>query len=242
MGPSAKLPPSPIFCFTPMFRGSPNGLPRFRSHPARSEVHRTGYSNPPGVAAVVGQGADVCVRLNRQSLPLWDEKGRPFPLLKKVRTLGKAGDMAEWRVWVQSGNQQIAGRLCGIRKSEAAVQRAQRNLTRKQQDGKGKDTPENREYACYVLVFTTLPRDRATVRQVLECYRLRWQIELTFKRLKSIVHLGHVPKQDDQSSRAWLYGKLFGGRWSQKLAREGSTIPPWGYFLPEPAADGESMA
>src|ERR1019366_2510622 len=42
MGPSAKLPPSPIFCFTPMFRGSPNGLPRFRSHPARSEVHRTG--------------------------------------------------------------------------------------------------------------------------------------------------------------------------------------------------------
>src|ERR1022692_2676047 len=44
MGPSAKLPPSPIFCFTPMFRGSPNGLPRFRSHPARSEVHRTGVT------------------------------------------------------------------------------------------------------------------------------------------------------------------------------------------------------
>src|ERR1019366_4555102 len=45
MGPSAKLPPSPIFCFTPMFRGSPNGLPRFRSHPARSEVHRTGFTD-----------------------------------------------------------------------------------------------------------------------------------------------------------------------------------------------------
>src|ERR1035438_9240832 len=50
MGPSAKLPPSPIFCFTPMFRGSPNGLPRFRSHPARSEVHRTGYSWAAAVA------------------------------------------------------------------------------------------------------------------------------------------------------------------------------------------------
>jgi hypothetical protein len=184
----------------------------------------------------------VCVRLNRQSLPLWDETGRPFGLLQKVKTLKKAGEIAEWRVWVHAGKQKIAGRLCGIRKSEAAVQQAQRRLMRKQQDGKGKDTPENREYACYVLVFTTLPRDRATVRQVLECYRLRWQIELTFKRLKSIVDLGHVPKKDDQSSRAWLYGKLFVALLSQKLARVGSAISPWGYYLPQQAPDTESMA
>jgi len=231
------------FDLTPV-KGKNTGerLGRFGLQAGELVLADAGYSNPPGVAAVVGHGADVCVRLNRQSLPLWDEKGRPFPLLKKIKALGKAGEMAEWRVWVQSGNQQIAGRLCGIRKSEAAVQRAQRKLTRKQQDGKGKDTPENREYACYVLVFTTLPKDRATVRQVLECYRLRWQVELTFKRLKSIVHLGHVPKHDDQSSRAWLYGKLFVALLSQKLARVGSAISPWGYYLPEPAADPESMA
>jgi hypothetical protein len=145
-------------------------------------------------------------------------------------------------VWVQSEDRQIAGRLCGIRKSEAAVQRAQRKLVIKQQNGKGKDTPENREYACYVLVFTTLPKDRATVGQVLECYRLRWQIELTFKRLKSIVHLGHVPKHDDQSSRAWLYGKLFVALLSQKLARVASAISPWGYYLQEQASDTKPVA
>jgi hypothetical protein len=145
-------------------------------------------------------------------------------------------------VWVQEGSQKIAGRLCGIRKSEAAVQRAQRKLALKQQNGKGKDTPENREYACYVLVFTTLPKDRATARQVLECYRLRWQIELTFKRLKSIVRLGHVPKHDDQSSRAWLYGKLFVALLSQKLARVGSAISPWGYYIQEPASATKPMA
>jgi hypothetical protein len=57
--------------------------------------------------------------------------------------------------------------------------------------------------------------------------------ELTFKRLKSIAQLGHVPKHDDQSTRAWLYGKLFVALLSQKLARVGSTISPWGYYLPE---------
>jgi IS4 transposase len=29
-----------------------------------------------------------------------------------------------------------------------------------------------------------------------------WQIELVFKRLKSLVQLGHLPKHDDRSSRA----------------------------------------
>jgi hypothetical protein len=33
-------------------------------------------------------------------------------------------------------------------------------------------------------------------------------VELTFKRLKSIVQIGHIPKHDEKSSRAWLYGKL----------------------------------
>ena len=78
--------------------------------------------------------------------------------------------------------------------------------------------------------------------QVLEGYRLRWQIELTFKRLKSIVQMGHVPKQDDQSSRAWLYGKLLVALLSQKLARVGSVLSPWGYYLPPEAALTEPLA
>ena len=56
-------------------------------------------------------------------------------------------------------------------------------------------------------------------------------MELTFKRLKSIAQLGHVPKHDPQSTRAWLYGKLLVALLSEKLARVGRTISPWGYLL-----------
>ena len=89
--------------------------------------------------------------------------------------------------------------------------------------------------AEYVLVFTTLPREEATAEKVLELYRLRWQIELSFKRLKSIAQLGHLPKYDDRSSRAWLYGKLFLALLAEKMARVGSTVSPWGYCLPQTA-------
>jgi hypothetical protein len=217
-------------------------LGRFAFHAGELVLADAGYSNPPGVAAVVGQGADICVRLNRSSLPLSDERGRRFPLLSKIRKLRRAGETAEWRVYTRFGDRWITGRLCGIRKSEEAVRRAERKLARKQQKGKGKVTPEKREYACYVLVFTTLPPSRATAAQVLECYRLRWQIELTFKRLKTVVQLGHIPKHDDQSSRAWLYGKLFVALLSQKLARVGSAVSPWGYYLAGQAAGPQPMA
>jgi IS4 transposase len=68
---------------------------------------------------------------------------------------------------------------------------------------------------------------------VLEVYRLRWQAELTFKRLKSIAQIGHVPGHDEQSSRAWLYGKLFVALLSQRIAQVGRTLSPWGYLLPQ---------
>src|SRR5260370_16798037 len=66
-------------------------LGRFVFHAGEVVLADAGYSHPPGIAAVVRQGADVCLRVNPSSLPLWDEQGRPFPLLRKLNTLKQAG-------------------------------------------------------------------------------------------------------------------------------------------------------
>jgi len=50
-----------------------------------------------------------------------------------------------------------------------------------------------------VLVFTTLPAEELPAAEILEWYRLRWQVELVFKRLKSLAQLGHLPKHDERS-------------------------------------------
>jgi Transposase DDE domain len=226
-------------------RGKNTGekLGRFAFHAGELVLADAGYCHPPGVAAVTRAKADICVRLNPVSFPLWDERGRPFPLLKKIRRLQQSGKTAEWPVWVRTGEQRIGGRVCAIRKSEEAIRRAQRRIDKKQQRRVSSGTPEIREYANYVLVFTTLTRQKAGTRAVLECYRLRWQIELTFKRLKSIAQLGHIPKQDGQSVRAWLFGKLLVALLTQKLVRVGKTISPWGYYLPsEQATPAEPLA
>jgi len=78
-----------------------------------------------------------------------------------------------------------------------------------------------------VIVFTT--RSSGSTAEVLRYYRMRWQIELVFKRLKSLAQLGHVPKHDDRSSGAWLYAKLLVTLLTQKLIRIGRDISPSGY-------------
>jgi len=84
-------------------------------------------------------------------------------------------------------------------------------------------------YGQYVMVLSTFPRARYDTQRVLEAYRLRWQVELVFKRLKQIAQLGHLPKHDQESSQAWLYGKLFVALLTEKLIQAASAFSPWGY-------------
>jgi len=39
-------------------------------------------------------------------------------------------------------------------------------------------------------------------------YRLRWQIELAFKRLKSLIRIDRIPTQTEAGGLSWLYPHL----------------------------------
>jgi len=95
--------------------------------------------------------------------------------------------------------------------------------------------PETMDYAKYVIVFSTYPESHFTNLEILHWYRCRWQIELVFKRFKSIAQLGHLPKHSDDSTKAWLYGKLFVALVTNKLINYATSFSPWGYILEENA-------
>ena len=102
---------------------------------------------------------------------------------------------------------------------------------------KGKvPSKQNLEAARYVYVFTTVPDDLLSSTEVLELYRGRWQIETCFKRLKSIMGFGHLPKYDPRSCRAWLYGKLVVALLAERMVDSAQRFSPWGYELMLPTA------
>jgi hypothetical protein len=61
---------------------------------------------------------------------------------------------------------------------------------------------------------------------ILALYRTRWQIELAFKRLKSLLELGELKKTDPASARAWIQGKLMLACLIEKMIATGSLFSP----------------
>jgi hypothetical protein len=213
--------------------GTGETLDRFAASLGDLVLADRGFCKVGGIERLHQQSAAVMVRLNSSTLPLWDEDGSRFGLLEEISQLQEIGLEREWPVWVKGTKERIAGRLCALRKSEEAAQRARRQIVRKAQQGGPETKPETLKYAEYVMVFTTVPAGHFSTGEVLEWYRVRWQIELVFKRLKTLAALGALPKHDDQSARAWLYGKLLIALLGQKLERLGRDISPWGYRQPE---------
>ncbi len=196
-----------------------------------------GYSTPSGIHHVISKKAFVMVRVNTRVLPMLDLQHQRFPLLQKVQGIKEAGAVKSWKVLIPGGKENfVAGRVCAIRKSNEAIILAQNKINREANKKGRKVMPETLEYAKYVIVFTNYPEDVFSDFEVLEWYRARWQVELVFKRFKSIAHLGHLPKHSDDSSKAWLYGKLFVALLTNKLIEYASSISPWGYVLEEQSA------
>ena len=69
--------------------------------------------------------------------------------------------------------------------------------------------------------------------EVMQWCRLQWQVELVFKRFKSLAHL---PKHDDQSAKAWLYGRLPVALLAEKLIGHALAVSPWGCDLAAPSS------
>ena len=190
-----------------------------------------GYSNAAGVGTVRGAGGDVLVRWNSVSFPLATAKDKPFEALKELSQLPKRG-AREWAVAFTHRGQRYTGRLCAIRKNAVATARAQEKMRRQARKKQKQVNDEALKLAAFVLVFTTISSKELTTREVLELYRVRWQIERRFKHLKSLLGLGCLPKYDAASCRAWIQAKLLCGLLIERLMRQAKFFFPWGYRLP----------
>jgi hypothetical protein len=190
-----------------------------------------GYYHPEGIHHVVAGQGDVLVRMTVSGPALYDADGKTFNLLKHLRRL-KGAHIGDWPVrFTSQQGAVVRGRVCAIKKSAVAAQHAIEKIFREHSKKQKTPSKEAIEGAKYVFVFTTVSADELPAVNVLDFYRHRWQIELVFKRMKSILGLGHLPKQDPGGAKAWIHGKLFCAVLIEVLDRAADRFSPWGYPL-----------
>ena len=201
-------------------------LGRFVFRPGEVVLADRGYCHRAGVAQVLAAGAAVVVRLVPTSFPLQDAKGRAFDVLAKCAGL-TVGQQREGQVWFEHGGRRRALRLCVLRKSQSATEEARRKLRQKASRNGQALQDQPLQNAAYVLLLTSLPAAEWSTREILELYRSRWQIELAFKRLKSLLHAGQVPKSRDPSARAWLQAKVLTALLVENLLCDSRSFSPY---------------
>jgi hypothetical protein len=195
-----------------------------------------GYCHREGVAHVIGHGGDVVVRLNSSSFPLLDEKGRRLDLVATMRSL-KEHEPGSWRVRFEARGVEHEARLCAIRKSAIAAQNAKARLLKAARKKGNVVRPDTLELAEYIFVLATPGLDELSAMQVLELYRVRWQVELAFKRLKSLFDAGTAPNQDPEAVRSWIYAKLLAVLLMERLGEEARLFSPWGFPVGVPRGE-----
>ena len=192
------------------------------------------YGKRGQLAALREAGADAIVRVHPPAFPTLEvdsaETDLPVAWAEKLAQLPAVG-AGEWRVAFRHQQKRYEVRVCAVRKSQTAAAEARRKAELESRRRGYQLNVQSPAMADYVVVLTTLPKEELSAEQVLELYRCRWQVELAFKRLKSLLHLSAVPKSRSDCARAWMQGKLLEALLLERLLEEARALSPWGYRL-----------
>jgi IS4 transposase len=120
-----------------------------------------------------------------------------------------AADLIDQPIWLgRKKGEPLAMRLVAARKPAQAAEAARRKA-RAESRRRGQQLAKGTLAAAdWVILITSLPEAGFATADVLDLYRLRWRIELAFKRLKSLIGLDGPPGSDERSARPWILAHL----------------------------------
>src|SRR5216683_244978 len=97
------------------------------------------------------------------------------------------------------------------------------DLAKRRTRRSGKPDPRSLIAAQYTIVATSLDEPAG---QIFELYALRWQIEIAFKRLKSLLHIDRLEAKDPDLVRTWLLAHIIAALLIEDHATEALDSPP----------------
>ena len=166
------------------------------------------YSSITGIEYCLSRDCQYIARMRANSFKPYDSEGKQLDLLSFMKGKG----LGELKAFVRKERGENAGklipvRICFKRKDENALDSTRKKMKRKESKKQTSISESTYTFNEYIVVVTSLD-DTITAEEVIELYRYRWQVELYFKRLKSILGYGELPKKSEKSIFSWLNGKL----------------------------------
>jgi hypothetical protein len=166
------------------------------------------YMQPDRIAVVLNAGADILVRTPWKGARWLDAEGKPVDLIAELGKAAASGLIDRPIRIGRDGGPALALRLVAVKKSPQAAAEARRKARREAQREGYQISKSTLIAADWVILVTSLAVKEFTTADVLALYRLRWRIELGFKRLKSLIGLQGPPGIDERSARPYVLAHL----------------------------------
>lgn len=188
---------------------------RTRITAGQTVIQDRGYARVRDFAAVLAAQADFITRIGWRSLRLLGADRQALDVLALVPPDAAA---VEHTVHVKG----IAAplRLVIQRIPPQQAERQQQRVRRKASKAGCKIDPRTVTAAGYLMLLTSLPRVAQPTERIVALYRHRWQVELGFKRLKTIGGIDALPALDPALARTWLLAHLIAAVLTDEIANE----------------------
>ncbi|MBA3403915.1 MAG: IS4 family transposase [Gemmatimonadaceae bacterium] len=166
------------------------------------------YLQPDRMAVLPEGGADFVIRAGWKSARWLNAEGRPLDLIAELHVASARG-LIDRPIWIKRKRAAPLGlRLVAIKKPVQAAAAARRKARRDAQREGYQLSKQTLDAADWVILVTSLAPEDFPTADVLALYRLRWRIELGFKRLKSLIGLRGPPGTDERSARPHVLAHL----------------------------------
>jgi len=175
---------------------------------------------------------DFVVRMRWNTVRLVDEAGKSFDIVAWLKTRPHESEIHQITAWARSGKHQtpIKIRLIARRKPPEAIEAEHKRLRQHASRKQSQIDPRSLRAAEFVILATSLPETEFPAGEALAVYRLRWQIELAFKRLKSLLHIGKLRTKTVAGTQCWLYAHLIVALLGDDLSQDVLDSFPSGAF------------
>jgi hypothetical protein len=182
------------------------------------------YGTISGLEYMREKGCGFVIRLRSKCFSFYNKKHRKVELANYFTGL-REHESKSVVLYYKINDTYEPIRVCATRKDRDSERKGlislQKTKARKQ---RGDVSKAQSLYNKYIIVATSF-EDDVSAHQVTELYRMRWQIELVFKRLKSLFHYNEIPSKLDATARAWFYGKLLLAAVCEALVNKGRFSP-----------------
>ena len=204
---------------------------RFPVIPNELLVGDRGYAHRDPMARVAAAGGFFLVRIPWNIVPLNTVDGTPFDLFGFLRSIPEAEGRETPVSFTASDDSEVACRIIALRKSASCAEVSREKILSEKSRKCRSIDPRTLEAAEYTISLTNVEGTTLSCHQALEIYRLRWQIENTFKRFKSLLNLDHLAAREPRMVQTYVLAKILGAMLVEDLTDRYLSFFPWGYPL-----------